>query len=79
MSVVTVALVRAVVAMYVTPLKPTMRDIGIQASLDEEQAISMQMSTVAELKILCKQEHVQPGYSATRSAMIATLVARRTR
>ena len=79
MSVATVALVIAAIVMYVTPLKPTMRDVGVQSSLSEEQAISMQMLTVAELKIRCKREHVQPGYGATRSAMIAILVARRTR
>ena len=79
MSSATVAFVIAVIAMYVTPLKPTTREVGVQVSLDEEQAISMQMLTVAELKRLCVRERVQPGHGATRSAMIAMLVARRTR
>ncbi len=79
MSLATVAFVIAVIVMYVTPLKPTTREVGVQVSLDEEQAISMQMLTVAELKRLCVRERVQPGHGATRSAMIAMLVARRTR
>ncbi len=79
MSFVTVAFVIAVILMYVTQLKPTTREVGVQASLDEELAISMQMLTVAELKRLCVRERVQPGHGATRSAMSAMLVTRRTR
>ena len=79
MSFVTVAFVVAVILMYVTQLKPTTREVGVQVSLDKELAISMQMLTVAELKRLCLRERVQPGHGATRSAMIAMLVARRTR
>ena len=79
MIVTTVAFVIAVIAMYVTPLKPTTREAGVQVSLDEELAISMQMLIVAELKRLCVRERVQPGHGATRSAMIAMLVAKRTR
>ena len=79
MSFATVALVIAVIVMYVTPLKSTTREVGVQASLDEELSISMQMLTVAELKRLCVRERVQPGHVAARSAMIAMLVARRTR
>ena len=70
------AFVIAVIVIYFTP---TTREVGVQVSLDEEQAISMQMLTVAELKRLCVRERVQPGHGATRSAMIAMLVARRTR
>ncbi len=79
MSFVTVAFVVAVILMYVTQLKPTTREVGVQVSLDKELAISMQMLTVAELKRICLRERVQPGHGATRSAMIAMLVARRTR
>ena len=79
MSFITVAFVIAVILMYVTQLKPTKREVGVQASLDEELAISMQMLTVAELKRLCVRERVQPGHGATRSAMIALLVTTMTR
>ena len=79
MRFVTVTFVIAVIARYVTPLRTTTREVGVQASLDEELAISMQMLTVAELKRLCVRERVQSGHGATRSAMIASLVTRRTR
>ena len=58
MSFVTVAFVIAVILMYVTQLKPTTREVGVQVSLDKELAISMNMLTVAELKKPCLRESV---------------------
>ena len=79
MSFVTVALVIAVILMYVTQLKPTTRAVGVQVSLDKELAINMNMLTVAELKKLCLSECVQPGYGATRAGMTSLIIMSRTR
>jgi hypothetical protein len=79
MSFITVAFVIAVILMYVTQLRPTRREVGAQATLDEEQAISMHMLMVAELKRLCVRERVQLGHGATRAGMIALLITTRTR
>ncbi len=79
MSFVTVGFVIAVVLMYVTQLKPTTREVGVQVSLDKELAISMHMLTVADLKRLCLRERVQPGHGATRAGMISLIITSRTR
>ena len=39
--VVSFVTVIAVILLYVTQLKPATREVGVQVSLDEEQAISM--------------------------------------
>ena len=79
MSFVTVGFVITVIVMYVTQLEPTKREVGVQASLDEELAISMQMLTVAELNSLRLRERVQPGHGATRAGMVALFNTTRSR
>ena len=64
MSFVTVALVIAVILMYVTQLRTTTREVGVQVDRDEEQATSLQNLAVPGLTCLCGRNSVLPEQRA---------------